>query len=287
MEKQYVFVYGTLRKNESNHFLLRDSDCIARQCWTAGKLYDSHCGYPFLAKSQSSRVFGELYQVNDTQIKALDHLEGYHGHGKNNLFDRSMQTIYTDKGTYRAFVYVLPKGKQVTRMVEIKRGDWAIDRLLQQKQSLLYFAYGSCMDTKRFDEAGVSHFFQHVKGCGILEGYQLAFTRKTHDGGRADIVEKGGTVEGKVYEISKASLEYLYRREGVDSGCYRPALIDVQLNGSILENVLTFVVNDKEEETAPPMHYVNEILRGGTGFLSYFYMEKLKLYLREKFHLHV
>jgi gamma-glutamylcyclotransferase (GGCT)/AIG2-like uncharacterized protein YtfP len=286
MKKYYVFVYGTLRKHESNHYLLKGAELIARQCWTGGKLYDSHCGYPFLAKVQSSRVYGELYQVNDTQMKALDHLEGYHGPEKSNLYDRSLQKVYTDKGIYQAYVYVLPKGEEVMRMVEIKSGDWVIEKL-QKQQSLFYFAYGSCMDTKRFEEAGVSRFFQNVKGRGILPGYQLAFTRKSRDGGRADIVEKGGTVEGKVYEIPKAALEYLYRREGVNAGCYRPALIDIGFNDTILKNVLTFVVINKEEETSPPMHYVNEILQGGTGLLSDSYMEKVKTNLRNNFNIHV
>lgn len=287
MKKHYVFVYGTLRKYENNHFLLKDAECIARQCWTAGKLYDPHCGYPFLAQSTSNRAFGELYQVNDTQLKQLDHLEGYHGPGKNNLYDRRIQKVHTDLGTYQAYVYLLPKAEQVKSMDEIKRGDWCVDRLLKQKQMVLYFAYGSCMDTKRFEKAGVSHFFQNVKGRGTLEGYQLAFTRKTHDGGRADIVEKGGTVEGKVYEISVATIPYLYRREGVESGCYRPTLVDVALNGKVLKNVLTFVVINKEEETAPPMHYVNEILRGGSEILSDSYMEKVKQYLNKIFQLNI
>ena len=74
------------------------------------------------------------------------------------------------------------------------------------------------MDTKRFEKAGVNPLFSKCKSRrGTLDGYQLAFTRKTHDGGRADIVEKGGTVEGKVYEISVAAIPYLYRREGVES----------------------------------------------------------------------
>lgn len=287
MKKHDVFVYGTLRKHESNHFLLKDAECIARQCWTNGKLFDSHHGYPFLTPSKNNRVFGELYRVNEAQLEALDRLEGYHGPSGNNLYDRKIQTVYTDLGTYEAYVYVLPNSEYIKSMDEIKNGDWCIDRILKRKQNLYYLAYGSCMDTERFEKAGVSHFFQNVKGRGIVEGYQLTFTRKAHDGGRADLVEKPGTVEGKVYEIPLSCLPYLYRREGVSSGCYRPAVIDVELNGSMLRDVLTFVVCDKEEETAPPMHYVNEILRGGTGLLSDLYMEKVKAYLRNNFHLHV
>ncbi|MFJ7728459.1 gamma-glutamylcyclotransferase [Neobacillus sp. NPDC097160] len=118
-----------------------------------------------------------------------------------------------------------------------------------------------------------------------MGGYQLRFTQRAHDGSRADIVEEPGTVEGKVYEIPPEALSYLYQREGVNTGCYRPALIDISLNGRPLKNVLTFVVVDKDPETPPPNHYVEEILRGGSGFLSADYMEKLRKQLKENFNL--
>lgn len=285
MGKQNVFVYGTLRRHEENHYLLKDADCIARQCWTAGKLLDANLGYPFLQQSTVSRVYGELYQVNKEQLMALDQLEGYDGEGKNNYYDRKVQKIYSDKGTFQAFVYVLPGEKQGRNMKEIEGGNWCIHRFLKEKQSIDYFAYGSCMDVERFENAGISHYFQNINGRGILEGYQLAFTRQAHDGGRADIVEReGGTVEGIVYEIPKKTLTYLYKREGVNTGCYRPALVDVTLNGYVLRNTLTFVVVDKEEETAPPQHYVNEIIRGGSRILSEAYIEKFKKSLNDQFY---
>ena len=102
---------------------------------------------------------------------------------------------------------------------------------------------------------------------------------------RADIVETGGQVEGKVYEVTTDSLDYLYRREGVGIGCYRPALIDVSLDGKQFKNVLTFVVVDKEAETAPPKHYINEIFRGGSGTVSDIYLSKLRTHLKEVFDL--
>jgi gamma-glutamylcyclotransferase (GGCT)/AIG2-like uncharacterized protein YtfP len=283
MNQHYVFVYGTLRKNEGNHHLLRDAVCIARQCWTEGQLYDSLSGFPFLVQSTGAKVYGELYRINDLQLLTLDQLEGYQGLGKYNLFDRKEQMICTDSGRYKAFLYVLPDRKQTKNMKMIKSGDWSVDILLKKKKPILYFAYGSCMDHDRFQQAGVNHHFQNVKGCGILDGYQLRFTRRSHDGGRADIVESEGKVEGKIYEISSEVLPYLYKREGVNSGCYRPALVDLTLNGKPLHHVLTFVVINKETETAPPNHYVKEIFRGGKGYLSESYLEKIKTLLKERF----
>jgi cation transport regulator ChaC len=72
----------------------------------------------------------------------------------------------------------------------IESGNWNVYRLLKYNQAINYFAYGSCMDNEHFQKARVSHFFPNVKGHGLLDGYQLRFTRRSHDGGRADVVEK-------------------------------------------------------------------------------------------------
>jgi cation transport regulator ChaC len=131
------------------------------------------------------------------------------------------------------------------------------------------------VDHARFKLAGVDHYFQKLAGVAELEGYTLRFAKKLPDGGRADIVEEGGVVEGKVYEIPYECLEYLYRREGVHTRLYRPALIDVKMDGQTVQDVLTFIVVSKDSETAPPDHYLEEIIRGGTGFLSDSYLAEL------------
>lgn len=131
MGKHIVFVYGTLREHECNHNLLKSADCIARQCWTSGKLLDSHQGYPFLVRSQKSRVYGELYQVDDKLLQVLDQLEEYNGYGKANYYDRVIQEVYTDAKIYQALVYVLPEGAEERGMTEINGGDWCIDRFLK------------------------------------------------------------------------------------------------------------------------------------------------------------
>lgn len=127
MEKRnYVFVYGTLRKDDRNHKLLKDAVCIASHCWTDGKLFDSYKGYPFLVQSNDSRVVGELYVVDDAQLSDLDRLEDYHGSGKNNLYDRVEQMVYTKSGNYQAFVYVLPDKRNTKNMQLIESGDWIL-----------------------------------------------------------------------------------------------------------------------------------------------------------------
>lgn len=276
-----VFVYGTLRQHESNHSLLKNARCVSRQCWTNGILYDTGFGYPALLTSANNRVYGEVYEVSDQQLKSLDVLEGYEGKGKENLYERTTQVVHTDFDTIKAYVYVY-SSSNATDLNEMKLGDWKCHRYLQQNE-LLYFAYGSCMDDERFQLAGVKHEFERVAGCGVAKNYSLAYTRKAQDGGRADLIESAEYTEGKVYHISKEALTYLYQREGVNARIYRPAFIDLTIDGKTYLNVLTFLVVDKAEEVAPPMHYVTEILRGAKGFVSERYYQKLVGDLREKF----
>ena len=276
-----VFVYGTLRQHENNHYLLKDARCVSRQCWTYGSLYDTGCGYPAMVAGTSERVYGEVFEVTPEQLKRLDVLEGYEGQGKNNLYDRITQEVHTDFGTIEALVYVF-HDENVSEFDAIKFGDWKCHRYLQQDE-FLYFAYGSCLDDERFQLAGVKHQFERVLGCGVANGYSLAYTRKAHDGGRADLIETDDYAEGKVYYITRDTLPYLFRREGVTAAIYRPAFIDVTFDGNTYKNVLTFLVVDKTEEVAPPDHYAEEILRGAEGFVSDSYYQKLVTDLQAKF----
>ncbi|WP_335963016.1 gamma-glutamylcyclotransferase [Halalkalibacter kiskunsagensis] len=282
MSKTYhVFVYGTLRQHEVNCRLLKESKCHSRQCWTYGVLYNTGYGYPAMTQGMTSRVYGELYDITTEQLNRLDSLEGYAGKGQINHYDRITQTVYTDNSTVETFVYVFTSS-QITNLEKIKFGDWKCHRYLN-KDEILYFAYGSCMDSERFHRSGVKDQFALVAGCGIVKNYSLAYSRKSHDGGRADIIESNQWVEGKVYQIKNKTLDYLYKREGVYMNIYRPAFVDVIIDGVWYNDVLTFLVIDKEKETAPPEQYAAEILRGAKSFVSDRYYKKLKDDLSNQF----
>jgi gamma-glutamylcyclotransferase (GGCT)/AIG2-like uncharacterized protein YtfP len=279
-----VFVYGTLRRHEKYHSILESAPLLSSQCWTHGKLYDTGYGYPGMKEDKKQRVYGELYRVGDAQLKQLDRLEGCYGSAKDNEYDRVKQTIITDSGQTGAYVYIYKR--KVHPRQEVPFGDWKCAQHLD-KEEYLYFAYGSCMDKERFELAGVDHLFENMVGRGVLDGFSLRFTRNYPDGARADIVEIGGRVEGKVYRINQEALWYLFKREGVHSKSYRPAFIDIQLNEKKVKNVLTFVVIDKEQEAAPPEWYAREIVRGGKGTLSPIYIKEVAGYLQDQFQIDV
>ncbi|WP_163100232.1 gamma-glutamylcyclotransferase family protein [Peribacillus alkalitolerans] len=117
-----VFVYGTLRKEEKNHRLIESAMCISENCWTEGKLYDTGYGYPAMTQSSSDKTYGELYSVTDNELIQLDLLEGYTVGGKDNLYERIEQTVYTDKGNLVAYMYIANKKNLLKK--EISNGDW-------------------------------------------------------------------------------------------------------------------------------------------------------------------
>jgi gamma-glutamylcyclotransferase (GGCT)/AIG2-like uncharacterized protein YtfP len=274
MRLHQVFVYGTLRRGERNHGLLAGSRRVREQAWVTGTLHETGFDYPALVLSGAGRVYGEIYAVSGETLASLDELEQYEARSDRNLFERVKVTAQTDQGEQTVELYVQPEPNGVP----IAGGDWAVHQRLTAPGELLYFAYGSCMDTARFQTDGVVDQFARVLGRGRLEGYSLQFRRRSaKDGrGRADLVEDGGRVEGKVYRIGPGVLPYLYRREGVESGAYRPCFVGVAVNGRPAE-ALTFLVIDKEpEEVPPPAHYVAEILRGARGIVSTAYYRHLE-----------
>ncbi|WP_198510313.1 gamma-glutamylcyclotransferase [Bacillus solitudinis] len=273
-----LFVYGTLRRGEINHSFLKQANQKLQQCWVKGELHDTGAGYPIIRKKESSRVYGEIYQVSKEELSQIDELEDYHPNRPDNLYERVEQTVYTNQGSLKAFVYI--EGKQcISPSNCIKSGDWKEYILTNSERPIYYFAYGSSMDHTRFKEANVHPFFQFIMGRGTLQGYTLRFTLPTNEGGKADIVEEGGNVEGKVYLIDRQTLMYLYEEEGVSRNVYRPTFVWLELKSKQMIEAVTFVVVDKQKETAPSEDFKKEILRGGKEFLSDNYYDLLERHI--------
>lgn len=276
MKNHLVFVYGTLRKHEPNAHYLDHARLVARQSWTHGELYRTESYFPALKPSEQNIAYGELYEVSDTLLKRLDELEGYNEEEEHNLYSRKIQTVYTDMGAYQSNVYFIHPDCEHMLTTPVSFSDWKIDRLWNEKPHFYYFAYGSCMDHERFQQAGVDHYFRDIIGCGVLHNYSLAFSYHKSDGGRADIIEGEGYVEGIVYKLPFEAHEYLFQREGVHGGVYRTTFVDLICEGKSLNDVLTFTVTDKQKDQAPPLHYAREIYRGAKGFVSQSYLKHLE-----------
>lgn len=275
-----VFVYGTLRNGERNAYHLNGTTCLYEQAWVNGALYDTERGYPVMYLNESGntsqKVYGEIYDVNDDTLEALDDLEGYVPGQSENLYERTQLIAHTDstEKVRDVITYVAGNTLQYSKK-EISLGDWKVYTYLQ-KPDIYYFAYGSCMDDERFKQANVHDYFTDVVGSGVLKDYCMQFSRSTSDGGKADIIECENTLtEGIIYRVPMEAIDYLYKREGVYSNGYRPAIVSVS-SGYNQYEVLTFIGLDKKPETPPTDLYATEIIRGATGVLSESYIKQVK-----------
>ncbi|WP_411955287.1 gamma-glutamylcyclotransferase [Alkalibacillus sp. S2W] len=266
----YVFVYGTLRYGERNHRIIAEEKLIAYQASIQGRMVDTELGFPAVVLDDSSWVYGEVYEVSEETLIKINALEGYEPK-QDPYYERVQVEVKTDYGFLNAYTYYMV-AHQVKEWSTIASGDWRLESILNRFRPY-YFAYGSCMDTERIEQAGVLSEFDRM-GRGQLSGFELQFTTHLPDGGRADIVEADDMVEGIVYQVTMWAIHYLYEREGVNVGRYRPAVVDVEFNGE-LHSMLTFIVIDKQEELAPPDHYLREILRGASPDVSSSYLAKV------------
>ena len=125
---------------------------------------------------------------------------------------------------------------------------------------VLYFAYGSNLDLRRFRRRcpGAT-----IAGRARLADYALAFTRYSRDekGGVADIVaQPGATVWGALYEIDEACFRALDDYEGAPRAYRRETVIVIDDAGATHE-AIAYVAN-KTGEFAPGRAYLEQIISG-------------------------
>jgi gamma-glutamylcyclotransferase (GGCT)/AIG2-like uncharacterized protein YtfP len=121
-----VFCYGTLRSGESNHAVIKGANLIESFSWTNGQLYDTRDGYPALIQNEDANVYGEVYEVDAQLLEKINLLEGYQEGRDHNLYERVMQKIESDRGSYEAITYIMRKPEK--RFMEIPGGDWVMYR---------------------------------------------------------------------------------------------------------------------------------------------------------------
>ena len=72
-----VFVYGTLRAGEPNHYLLDRHALVARARTEAAFELVSLGAFPAMIAGGTTAVVGEVYVIDPVTLAALDRLEGH------------------------------------------------------------------------------------------------------------------------------------------------------------------------------------------------------------------
>lgn len=112
-----IFVYGTLLAGESNHRLLTASRRVAEARTRPAYTLRDLGGCPALVAGGCCVVLGELYEVDEPVLAALDRLEGHP------RFYRRSRLVLADNRF--AWAYLL-REEQVTGTPIIASGSWRL-----------------------------------------------------------------------------------------------------------------------------------------------------------------
>jgi gamma-glutamylcyclotransferase (GGCT)/AIG2-like uncharacterized protein YtfP len=221
-----VFVYGSLKRGQSNHHWLNGATFVGRARLQGAELY-SLGPYPMavLRHGSSQTIHGEVFEVNAEGLDQLDVLEDYPGY-----YDR--QILSLGDGS-QAWVY-LGSDTLVEHRSLVEYGDWA---------STPVFSYGSNMDPTQLQQR-----CRDWDGSGLvarLDGWRWDINKIADGGvgeGYAGIApHPGAHCWGVVHHLSHRDRRSLDQREGVARDHYRHQSVTVMTPQGESFEALTYV----------------------------------------------
>jgi len=257
-----LFVYGTLRQNFGNHGFLKNAHFFG-EAKTQDK-FVMHCrgSIPFVSESQAiSQIVGEVYEIDDNTLAAIDQLEGcYPKRDDSGEFESSSwyirkQVAIQFGGGNNAIYIWMYFNEQETQHPIISTGDYK-DReaMLHRQDRVWYFAYGSNMDVARMLTRNAP-FTRRIKGR--VGGHRLVFNKISDSNpgfGFANIIpEQGYDVMGVLYEVNADGLLQLDKYEGVRGGHYFRCQMSVSMDdGTTVEATVYLAHPNKVEDGLTP-----------------------------------
>src|SRR5690554_8044142 len=119
-EKNYVLVYGTLRKGGYNHGLMGEAEILANLKLTGFSMV-SLGSYPavYMNNQADKAIHAELYLVDETTFARLDQLEGYP-----DFYNRSQIEVKLANGQpIKAWIYHMSQ-EELSDKEPVEEGDW-------------------------------------------------------------------------------------------------------------------------------------------------------------------
>lgn len=126
-----VFVYGTLKKNNSNYKRFLTKATFLGVAETTTSNYAMYCNgyFPYVSELSpevvGTSIKGELFQVNKATLMRLDSLEGYNPNSSDNHYDRKLINVVDSNGVViQAFIYVVGNTVGLSQYKVIPDGTW-------------------------------------------------------------------------------------------------------------------------------------------------------------------
>jgi len=119
--RHLVFVYGSLLAGEHNHARYLDGARFVGGATIAGFTMVSFGGFPAIVAGPHA-VRGEIYEVNDEELVALDRLEG-----TPHFYTRELVTAELDDGALPVHVYKLANEKRAREGRKVEPIDGVLD----------------------------------------------------------------------------------------------------------------------------------------------------------------
>lgn len=123
--KTRIFVYGTLRKGMYNYDLyLKKHNTYVEDAYIKGTLHTIQgCKYPALIDGEHL-VLGEIHEVNNDALKAVDDMEHYYGvDHPDNEYNKIMCDIFDKNGEFieqlPTYIYNMTNSKYAKLIGEV------------------------------------------------------------------------------------------------------------------------------------------------------------------------
>jgi len=250
-----VFVYGTLRSGQVNHYYISNSIFVGiaksneHYCMHANKI-------PFVSASQRvSQIKGEVYLVTESQLSALDSLEGYRPeYLERSWYNREQMGVQLENGEQmNVYCYF---NESNCHLPIIPTGDYLDrDRFQESDDDFWYFAYGSNMDpTQMVDRK--AFFTRRMKAFLPYYRFELNKINSREEGtGYANAVydqtklRLPDALKGVLYRVKESGMKQLDKYEGHPKHYFkiRETVIapDAQKNNfSSINNAFIYVCED-------------------------------------------
>lgn len=251
-----LFVYGSLMYGFALHFYLKHAHFVGRGFIKGYTLYNLGF-YPCIVHG-TGKVFGEVYEVNNKTLAAIDKVEGVDDQVPSmGLYIRESTTAYFDdyKEEVETYVYnqPLPKNSKL-----IESGDYL--RYIGSGGKINYFAYGANTNIRRMNERGIKIISMYA---AKLFGYSLKFNKKCDSSCCANIErDHDGVTYGVLYQLPFFALHELDRFEGYPKHYIR-RVVRVEVNKKIAY-AETYIANSDyiTENCTPNSDYLRFVIRG-------------------------